>query len=553
MSQHTTSLVQADGIAAKQTARWHRSIVAALVAVGILGLVPMRQAVGAPGDHVHTEPTGTLSALGADSSYHWAAVNTAMHVNLHLASPDDVDYISGALVNGQYVESYWAGGAKGTCSPLVHATDSQWSATGTGYTTISVTLFDQTDNTETNDVNPTKQLIDVVGGFTFDSATAYQLYGGNNTYSEITVVSGGEKTLFICPSNQYRLTAASTPATGPFRVWIRYNHVPNGTPVTGDFSGSNPVFGPVGSGETQSNYLGIDVDRDSVLDQSEESTIIAVTRIDFEDAVAYDQRTMPTALAEALFPLVGDEHMEVGGTFYFELQGPNLDDGALLAYELRHAQTGTVVKSGTGRHFSHTWAASPTGGFYLNLFLDCNGNGVGDLTETPFFADPFWVQAVKVYTFNTVYSNAIAALGAPTPGQVEAKYAASAKLGLIRHSADDFRTCVEFALGTLTKDTSGGPDPVTVDVDDDDWFDLSHHVTLVNSFSDNTLGLAIKPSDPPKIILDWNSTTDAAFIHEVAHTVGRDHYEGSDTTRIMLGEDSSGKNKLSDWEAFDLD
>jgi hypothetical protein len=176
-----------------------------------------------------------------------------------------------------------------------------------------------------------------------------------------------------------------------------------------------------------------------------------------------------------------------------------------------------------------------------SFYLDCNGNGQLDAFESIISSPIFYVQNKKVSTFNTVYSSELAA---PTLNQVSSYYKSAADVALKRDSADDWRACVQFNLGTLGPGT--GPDPVDLhwwSGNYDDWTEQEHDVTLVE-----VLEGAIGFTYTGKILIDWDDGPHDTFTHEVGHKEGLGHND-TDTRNIMHTDAPSPTTRLTEGEA----
>ncbi len=425
----------------------HTSLKFAIVLALVVVFLRADVSRSATGDHVATPPSGTITVVGPNATYNWAAKNESqMWVDLKLVA-DDVDYFKGiGLKSGNYVDASWSGGTKGKCAPAIHATATDWFATGTGLTTISATLRDATGNAQTDDINPVVTLASVVGGFSLDATAGSEVSGCGGTVNTLAVTAITSQILWLCPGNtQFELAAQSSPTAGDFRSLLRFKVDEAGaSPASGHFGGADPVV-TRGTGAIAIASSGIDLNRDGTMPGSHFRHQFYVRSNSFSGALTKAQRT--TAPAESLLVINVDEHFETGSTFYFELV-PGLGaalGGPRLRHRLVKFTSGTVVLDGVGTSFSRVFGASDVDRLQVTFYCDCNGNGALNVGES-FAGTYIWVQPLTIHA-ETVKASTLS--GFTAGSQVRSWADASLQSARRKDTNSDFRSCFDVTISSF--------------------------------------------------------------------------------------------------------
>lgn len=164
-----------------------------------------------------------------------------------------------------------------------------------------------------------------------DTLTARELFGGTSTSTFQSTTGLTYATLYVSPGNTVKLVVA-TPADLPDDLNDVLFAV--GTIANDDFA-PTPTFTP-SPGAPNRVLVGIDLNLNRMLDAGEATHSIDVFVINFTGTTFAAQRVSGPAEATH-YPILADEHFEVGGNFDFQIAGAaTAGSPSLIRYASRH-------------------------------------------------------------------------------------------------------------------------------------------------------------------------------------------------------------------------
>ena len=222
------------------------------------------------------------------------------------------------------------------------------------------------------------------------------------------------------------------------------------------------------------------------------------------------------------------EHFEIGGTFAFELDTDGWRVPDNLMWEVWETSCiHSVVESGSGDSFS--LYMSPNLGLQDDggvVRFHADNNNSGDSTtgvNDPHKDTPeFIVKELQAVTLNVEYSDQLTGVG---PGSISTHIENAEIDARVKDSADDYRACVCYAIGTCTEFTASTsrPDPVGDSYEQRaKHYDEPSQVVIVQDLEGTGVGYTYN-YDMNCIIVEWRWVlTYKTLGHEIGHGLNCD-------------------------------
>lgn len=434
----------------------------------------------------------------------------------------------GFLLSGRINFLAWDNSPPGGYSMTVVATDPDGnSKTKTFAATVSDTSFTQLTATEVH-------FSDYGLGYSYDTS--------NTTTSTTPTLTAWT----VSDQNWIRTTTATNPPNAQALGLIKSSDFQVVFEESAFATGTMTTMHRLSSA-SGSISLHLDLNLDGTFGPDSITQSILVNAATFSGAQIPHRRIANGPIEPTAYPLRHYERMEVSGTFSFELSGVTTNS-TLFRYEMRNEGViaDDVAASGAGTSFTHQMSGSDAqfSSSTIRFYYDTNDNGKYDSDELDFAKQGIQIREASIITLNVSYSDAIA--------NFDQKYAETAiilagYMGLQRDSLTDFRSLIDFRIGTVNSFQAGGRDPITNYTDSGQFMStLGTELIFVNDIAipdaagnDNgTLGLTTHAL--PSSVIEWDRTNASRLgniiLHEYGHQVGfYDLYAATDTWNIMYG------------------
>jgi len=344
---------------------------------------------------------------------------------------------------------------------------------------------------------------------------------------------------------------------------------PDGKPV---WSGSS---GASGTGEEKE--VAFDVASSSPTDykvvNAECGNTVSVNVVVVDLSALEINANRTSAPSESSYPVNSGEHIELGGTFKFDLMlgawpTPVKLDAEIWDWDYIHE----VIASGSGASISHTFGTGEKddGTCKVRFYFDNNtsGDSYTGWNDPKVDSQSFEAQELTYHYLTFGKSSAVSG----TPG-TSAACSAATDLILRKDTADDYRATARFLAAGLSTIPASTHDPVRLlsdgsggldDEDWDHWDDWSYFINydsaeviivddiFICDISENYTGPDVRGESKPnikyQIFLESSNVDGNTLIHEIGHSCGLPH-NNANINNVMYETTAGNETLLTDSEA----